>query len=238
MAKIMVLGAGVCGLATAMLLGRDGHEVTMLERDPAPVPESLGDAWEHWARTGVAQFRQPHYLLPRARHILDAELPDVRDALVAGGACRFDTLAAAPPSLGHLERRPGDERFVTLTARRPTLELVVARAAEVERRVEVRRGVGVTGLVTRDSSGIPHVVGVRTESGEHVHADLVVDATGRRSPMPAWLRDAGAAPLSEETEDSGFVYYTRFPVEERWPARSTRAAVGPRRLVFNPHASG
>ena len=210
MAKITVLGAGVCGLAAAMLLGRDGHDVTVLERDPAPVPGTPGDAWERWERGGVAQFRQPHYLLPRARHVLDAELPDVRDALVTAGAFRFDTLTATPPSLALLERQPGDERFVTLTARRPTLEQVVARAAEGEHRVEVRRGVGVTGLATRDASGIPHVVGVRTESGEEVAADLVVDATGRRSPLPAWLRDAGAAPPTEEAEDSGFVYYTRY----------------------------
>ena len=210
MAKITVLGAGVCGLAAAILLGRDGHDVTVLERDPAPVPESPGDAWERWARAGVAQFRQPHYLLPRARHILDAELPDVRDALVAAGAFRFDTLTATPPSLARLERRPGDERFVTLTARRPTLEQVVARAAGGERRVEVRRGVAVTGFATRDAPGIPHVAGVRTEAGEEVGADLVVDATGRRSSLPAWLRDAGAARLYEEAEDSGFVYYTRY----------------------------
>jgi len=210
MAKITVLGAGVCGLATAMLLGRDGHDVTVLERDPAPVPKSSNDAWDHWARAGVAQFRQPHYVLPRARHILEVELPDVRDALLAAGAFRFDTLTATPPSLGHFDRLPGDERFVTLTARRPTLEMAFARAAEDEPRVDVRRGVAVTGLVTGKSSGIPHVVGVRTESGEQARADLVVDAMGRRSPLPVWLRDAGVAPLTEETEDSGFVYYTRY----------------------------
>jgi hypothetical protein len=38
-----------------------------------------------------------------------------------------DTLSTGPPSLAHLERRAGDERFVTLTARRATLEQVVAR---------------------------------------------------------------------------------------------------------------
>src|SRR5262249_34030051 len=210
MAKITVLGAGVCGLTTAMLLGRDGHDVTILERDPEPVPKSSADAWDHRARAGVAQFRQPHYVLPRARHILEVELPDVRDALLAAGAFRFDTLTATPASLGHLDRLPGDERFVTLTARRPTLEMAFARATEDEPGVDVRRGVAVTGLVTGKSSGIPHVVGVRTESGEQARADLVVDAMGRRSPLPVWLRDAGMAPLTEETEDSGFVYYTRY----------------------------
>jgi 2-polyprenyl-6-methoxyphenol hydroxylase-like FAD-dependent oxidoreductase len=209
-ARIVVLGGGVCGLAAGMLLARDGHDVVVLERDAAPVPGSVDEAWERWKRTGVAQFRQPHYLHPRARHVLDAELPDVRDALAAAGAYRFDTLTTAPASLGQLERRAGDEQFVTLTARRPALELVVARAAEAEPRLEVRRGVAVAGLKARDLSGVPNVIGVRTESGEELEADLVVDAMGRRSPLPKWLDDIGAAPLHEETEDSGFVYYTRY----------------------------
>jgi 2-polyprenyl-6-methoxyphenol hydroxylase-like FAD-dependent oxidoreductase len=54
------------------------------------------------------------------------------------------------------------------------------------------------------------VAGVRTEAGEELRADLVVDAMGRRSPLPQWLADAGAAPLHEEAEPSGFVYYTRY----------------------------
>jgi 2-polyprenyl-6-methoxyphenol hydroxylase-like FAD-dependent oxidoreductase len=210
MSKIAILGAGVCGLATGMLLARDGHDVTVLERDAAPAPAARDDAWEHWARGGVAQFRQPHYLHPRVRHILDAELPDVRDALVAAGALRFDTLQTAPPSLPRFERRPDDERFVTLTARRATLEHVIARAAAAEPRLEIRRGVAASALVTRGRSAVPHVIGVRTEAGEELRADLVVDAMGRRSPLPRWLEEAGAAPLHEEAEPSGFVYYTRY----------------------------
>lgn len=205
-----MLGAGVCGLTTAMLMARDGHDVTVLERDPDPAPETPGEAWEAWARGGVAQFRQPHYLQTRARHVLHAELPDVRDALVAAGALRFDSLAMAPPSLPPFERRADDERFVTLTARRPVLEQVVARSAAAEPRLDVRHGTPVSHLVARPRSARPHVTGVRAESGEQILADLVVDATGRRSPLPRWLEEIGAAPLHEETEPSGFVYYTRF----------------------------
>ena len=53
------------------------------------------------------------------------------------------------------------------------------------------------------------MTGVRTGDGEEIAADLVVDVTGRRSPMARWLADIGAAPAAEETEDSGFVYYGR-----------------------------
>jgi len=209
-ARITILGAGVCGLATGMLLARDRHDITVLERDVDPIPDSSEQAWQGWTRSGVAQFRQPHYLHPRVRQILEAELPDVRDALVAAGALRFDTLSTGPPSVPDFERRADDERFVTLTARRATIEHVIARAAAAEPRMDVRRGVAVSALATRGGPGVPHVVGVRTEAGEEVRADLVVDATGRRSPLPEWLEEAGAAPLREETEPSGFVYYTRY----------------------------
>src|SRR4051812_10357887 len=126
MPEIIVMGGGVCGLATAMMLARDGHGVTVLERDSEPVPATLDEAVEGWPRRGVGQFRQAHYLLPRGREVLDAELPDLAAALLAAGATRFDVLAIMPPSIADRAPRPGDERFVTVTARRPVLEWVIA----------------------------------------------------------------------------------------------------------------
>ena len=205
-----MLGGGLCGLATAMLLARDGHDVTVLERDPDPVHGSTEEAWEAWERGGVAQFRQPHFLQPRVRHVLDAEFPEVRDALVAAGASRADPIARLPPMITDRAPRPDDARFVSITARRPTTEHVFARAAEETPRLEIRRGVSVEGLTLRSGPGVAHVTGVRTAGGEAVPADLVVDAMGRRSPLPKWLRDAGAPPVHEEAEDCGFAYYTRF----------------------------
>jgi len=115
-----------------------------------------------------------------------------------------------PPTIADRAPRPGDERFVTLTGRRPVVEHVVAHAAQDEPRVDVRRGVGVQALVARRMNGTAHVEGVRTDTGDELRSDLVVDATGRRSPLGRWLADAGAPPLHEEAEDSGFIYYTRF----------------------------
>lgn len=209
MADVVVLGAGVCGLATALLLARDGHEVTVLEQDPDPVPDTPEEAWQRWHRGGVAQFRQPHYLHPRARLVLDAELPDVSAALAAADAVRFDTLTTAPPTVPPLDRRPDDDRHTTLTARRCVVEQVVGRTADEQPGLRVRRGVTVTGLLSRPLDGRPHVTGVATADGE-VAADLVVDAMGRRSPLPRWLREAGSAPVHEESVDSGFAYYTRY----------------------------
>jgi 2-polyprenyl-6-methoxyphenol hydroxylase-like FAD-dependent oxidoreductase len=205
MARIVVLGAGVSGLAAALMLQRDGHDVTVLERDHAPVPDSNEDAWDGWARTGVTQFHQAHFLQPLGRGVLDEELPDVRDALLAAGAARFDPMPLMPLWITDRRRRPGDERFATITARRPVIEHALARAAQEE--LDVRRGVEVERLV---SNGTPRVAGVRTTAGKELHADLVVDAMGRRSLLPAWLADSGAAMTHEESGTLGFLYYTRF----------------------------
>lgn len=216
MARIVVMGAGICGLASAMMLSRDGHDVTVLERDPAPVPASPENAWEDWDRDGVTQFRQAHYLQPSGRAVLEEELPDVYDALLAE-ALSFSPLTLLPPWIADRTPRDGDDRFMTVTGRRPTLERVVARAAENEPDLEVRRGTAVADLLATPLDGHVHVTGVRTADGEELPADLVVDAMGRRSPLPQWLAAAGAPPVHEEAEDSGFIYYTRFFRGDRLP---------------------
>jgi hypothetical protein len=53
------------------------------------------------------------------------------------------------------------------------------------------------------------LTGVRTFDGAQLAADLVIDATGRRSALPGWLAELGARPMAEQAEDSGFAYYTR-----------------------------
>jgi 2-polyprenyl-6-methoxyphenol hydroxylase-like FAD-dependent oxidoreductase len=210
MAHTIVLGGGLCGLTAAMMLARDGHRVTVLERDPDPVPADPEAAWERWRRDGVAQFRQAHYLQPLGRQVLDAELPDVREALAEAGALRFDPLTAMPPSVADRTPRPGDERFVTWTGRRSTVEQAVGRAAETEPGVEIRRGVSASALETRRIDGRVHVTAVRTGDGERLAADLVIDAMGRASKLPKLLAAAGGDRVHEQAGESGFLYYTRY----------------------------
>ena len=64
MSRILVLGGGVVGLSTAMMLARQGHSVTVFEHDSEPLPGSPEEAWRAWERRGVTQFRQPHYPAP------------------------------------------------------------------------------------------------------------------------------------------------------------------------------
>jgi 2-polyprenyl-6-methoxyphenol hydroxylase-like FAD-dependent oxidoreductase len=211
MAQIVVVGAGVVALGTAMLLARDGHQVTMLERDPDGPPADLAAAWEHWQRPGLNQFRMAHAFLGGFREVMDAELPELAKALADAGALRLNFIRSVlPPSMTG-GWQDGDERYEWLTGRRVMMEAVLATAAELTPGVRIRRGTAVAGLVSGASAlaGVPHVTGVRTKAGEVITADLVVDMSGRRSALPGWLTDIGARPPVEELEDVGFVYYQR-----------------------------
>jgi len=210
MARIVIMGGGLVGLTAGMLLARDGHRVTILERDAARPVGDADELWRRWDRHGVNQFRQLHFMLPRWRADMERELPEVIAELEAMGGARTSMLSTLPDELTG-GRRDGDERFETVTARRPVLEAAVAAVAERTPGLVICRGVAVTGLVTGPAAaaGVPHVTGVTIGEATVIDADLVVDATGRRSPCGALLAAIGARRPEEEKEDCGFVYYAR-----------------------------
>ena len=224
MPQTIVLGAGPCGLAAAMMLARDGHRVTVLERDPAPVPDDPAAAWDGWARAGVAQFRQAHFIHPRGRQVLAAELPDVLDALEGAGALRLDPLEArCPPSIADREPRPGDERLVTTTARRPTLEQVFARAAEerARRRRPARRGGLRTGVAAGRRAAPGHRRPRRGAGGCCPRTSSSTPWAGARC-CPRLLADAGGDPGPRGGRG------LRLPLLHALLPRRRRPAPGPR----------
>lgn len=212
MASVIVCGGGVVGLSVAMMLARDSHDVTVLEADPVPPPDIPADAWDGWTRKGVAQFRQPHSLLSRFREVCDAELPEITPKLEAAGCVWWDIVGNPPPSMTDRSPRPGDERLRMLTGRRPVVEAAVAAAAEDTPGLRVRRGVRVAGLLPGAAAvaGVRHVVGVRTADGDELSADLVVDASGRRTHSADWLAALGGPGPKVEAEGRSFAYYTRY----------------------------
>lgn len=208
MGRILFVGGGVVGTCAAMMLANDGHDVTILERDPAP-PAPPDVAWNEWDRRGVNQFRLLHFFLARFREIANAELPGLADAMVDAGALRMNPLDGIPDEMTG-GRQPGDERFELVTARRPVAESVIASLAEKTLGLTIRRGIAACGLVTEPGPDeIVRVTGVRTDDGETINADLVIDSGGRRSSVAQWLRDSGSPGPEEMIEDSGFVYYGR-----------------------------
>jgi 2-polyprenyl-6-methoxyphenol hydroxylase-like FAD-dependent oxidoreductase len=216
----VVVGGGIAGLAAARLLARHHRRVVVLERDLRPEVGDPDDAFRHWERGGVPQFRHSHAFLARVRLALLAHLPDVLDRLRAAGMREIPLVEIAPPGLD-VPPRHDDEDVVLLACRRAVFEWAL-RAAVVSRPgIELREGVGVAGLVTRRDGGErPEVAGVRLDDGTVVPAALVVDATGRRSRAVEWLATVGAPAPRERSEPCGVFYYTRFYRQRRGRAPS------------------
>ncbi|HVA71169.1 MAG TPA: FAD-dependent oxidoreductase [Acidimicrobiales bacterium] len=212
MTRVVVVGGGPTGLSAAMLLAARGMDVVVLDRDNPP-PVDVEQAWDLWERRSVAQFHQVHLLLPGARALLEDQLPSVIDQLVAAGVGQFNVAEQLARNLPGGAGGVDFSRFFTRsTCRRPVLEFGFAAAARACPDVEIRYNCPVTELVlgpevVRD---VPHVIGVKTESGEVVTADLVLDVAGRRSPFSSLIEAAGGLRPPEHSEEYGFVYNTRY----------------------------
>ncbi len=194
MARVVVVGGGIGGLACALFLAPRGHDVTILDRDPADLPGDRDAAWVGWERRGVPQFRHIHLFNARGRNLLRDEAPAVFAALHAAGA-------------GEIRLGDGDDDdLVRLTCRRTTYELVLRRAVQSDTRARFVGGVAVTGLCAADR----RITGVRSAGGAEWAADVVVDASGRRSQVAAWLADLGLASPPREEQAEGTVAYTRW----------------------------
>ena len=211
MGSVVVMGAGPAGLAMGMLLSEVGIDVVVVDKDPTEPPGDAAEAWDRWQRPGVSQFRQPHGLLPSGREIIENRLPTVYQRLDELGAHPFNLLDSPPPTISDWSAIPGDGRYDSMAARRPIYELAFALGA-LDTGLDVRRGVGVVSFTTGPDAapGVPHITGVETSDGGRLEADLVIDASGRRSPLPALLEEVGARPMHEQIQNSRFVYYTRF----------------------------
>ncbi|WP_406813860.1 FAD-dependent oxidoreductase [Mycobacterium sp. M23085] len=190
----LVLGASMAGLVAARALSEFFDTVTVVERDPLPdlPPETAA------ARRGVPHGRHLHALLPRGAVVLEQLFPGVLDTMVIDGAHHFDgsDLSQLYYRMGEhlMVRSGGAPSFAAYLATRPFLEEHV--------RAQLRRIPNITLLDEHDIVDLAttpdrrRVTGARlvdrcTRHDVTLHADLVLDATGRGARTPAWLNALG-----------------------------------------------
>jgi 2-polyprenyl-6-methoxyphenol hydroxylase-like FAD-dependent oxidoreductase len=210
---VLVIGAGIGGLCTALALGPTGRPLTLLERDAEPPSGDADEAFESWNRRGVGHLRQSHAFLARLGKIIRQEHPKLREALLEMGVRELGLETMLwPAQKQSYVARPEDADFALLTSRRTTLELVMRRYVETLPNVSIRSGAMVRRLLTeRDAAGVLKVTGVEIEEdgrAAELRAPVVIDAGGRLSPAIEQLIAEGA-PIAEESETAGILYFTR-----------------------------
>jgi len=229
--RVLVIGAGMAGLWTALALAPTGRDVTLLERDPPPPEGDADAAFAGWNRRGVGHLRHSHAFLARLRLIIRDEHPELLAELLDAG-CRDLPFEGG---LTDIHRRsyapaPIDRDLAILTSRRTTLELIMRRYVERRPGVTIRSESFVKALQVAPGP-IPTVTGVIVEDPAGTHelsADVVVDAGGRTCQAFEQLAAAGIK-IPEESETCGILYFTRhyrLNRGEAEPERSKLALTG------------
>jgi 2-polyprenyl-6-methoxyphenol hydroxylase-like FAD-dependent oxidoreductase len=224
--RVAIIGGSVAGLAGAILLARQGHEVQVFDTDdirPARDAESAArDAW----RPGAPHAPHGHGLPSLGRRVLLTRLPDVREALLANGVLEVPMLM--PPTITDRTPDPRDDELRPMATRRSTFEWTLRTIASREPGITLHVGTKVVGLVM-EGEDVPRVRGVEVAGHGAVPADIVVDAGGRRSPTPGWLAASGARAPDVRFGECALIYYTRHfrvrPGESAPPRAAAQAGV-------------
>jgi 2-polyprenyl-6-methoxyphenol hydroxylase-like FAD-dependent oxidoreductase len=227
--RVLIIGAGIGGLCTALALAPTGRDIVILERDPAPPRGDADQAFTDWTRRGVGHLRHSHAFLARLRTIIRNEHPELHADLLAAG-CRELGFEQMLTDLHRLDYKPQptDRDFVVLTSRRTTLELVIRRYVERYPNIRIDSETFVRKLLTQhDPQGL-RVVGVAVADANgprDIIGDVVIDSGGRTSSCIEQLVEEGA-PITEESESAGILYFTRHYRLRPGAQEPTRAKAG------------
>ncbi|MEV7892018.1 FAD-dependent oxidoreductase [Streptomyces sp. NPDC002817] len=200
--RAVVLGGSIAGTLAAVALTRHVDSVTIVDRDVFPAEADF--------RRGVPQARHAHLLLSGGARIIEKMMPGVTERLLASGAHRREvpTDCLWLTAYGWQHRFPAAE-FI-LTCSRTLLDWTMRDHALRSGHITVMDGTEVLAL-RGDAHRVTGVCvrGRRSEEPVELAADLVVDATGRGSPLKQWLAALKIESVQEDLVDTGIAYSTR-----------------------------
>jgi 2-polyprenyl-6-methoxyphenol hydroxylase-like FAD-dependent oxidoreductase len=202
----IIIGGSLAGLLAGRVLAKHFDRVTIIERDFFPEKPV--------SRPGIPQSRHLHILLNRGKILLEQLFPGLQNELIAAGSPILDPKSIAWFSPAGLAPQfaPDDSDLIMFS--RDLLDWIIRRRLAENTNVHFQAGGTVTGfLVNADRTKITGVsVRFRDRQNtsniheENLNADLIVDASGKVSQTPKWLKKLGYIP-PQETVINAFVGY-------------------------------
>ena len=202
----IVIGGSIAGLFATRVVSEVFNRVTLIERDPLPPNPQ--------PRRGVPQSVQPHVLFTRGFQIMEQHFPGLGEALAAAGAVKIDwgrefhlfTLG------GWNAKFDGESQLQSVTCSRYLLETVIRQQVANLSNVQFLDACKVQELIMASDHSV--IQGVRYQrqrdsQSTALAAQLVVDASGRGTSAPHWLRQLGLTPPPQTRVDGGLGYATR-----------------------------
>jgi flavin-dependent dehydrogenase len=197
----IVIGASIAGLCATRVLSDSYDRVTVYERDELPGAPAN--------RAAIPQGRHVHLLMARGAQEFEAHFPGLLADMVAAGVPilenRPDCIHFG--AVGHVlgTNHKLQDEFTAYVPSRPHLEWQIRRRVTAMDNVDFVRAVVSE---PRFDAGRQRVTGVVLDSGDAVDADLVVDAAGRGTRLPAWLAQWGFERPREDVIYVGIGYAT------------------------------
>jgi 2-polyprenyl-6-methoxyphenol hydroxylase-like FAD-dependent oxidoreductase len=202
----IIIGGSLAGLLASRVLAKHFDRVSIVEQDFLPEKPA--------PRPGIPQSRHLHLFLNRGKIILEEFFPGLEKELVAAGAPSLD-----PRSIGWFSPAGWASQFTPdlndfIMFSRDLLDWQIRRRLAENTNVHFLEGGTVMGLLTNASRAEVTGVSVRFRDRhnqvnihtENLNADLVVDASGKVSKTPQWLKSLGYQP-PQETAINAFVGY-------------------------------
>jgi len=221
----IVIGGSLGGLLAARVLSDHFERVTIVEKDAVQrAPES---------RKGQSQTRHLHGLLPAGINIFLHYFPGLKEEMVEHGA----TVVDFAESMNWYSYGGFKKRFVIgidgVGISRPLFEQLVRERVLAVPNISLLDNTVAKQLQTAaDSQTVTGVITEKKENGNTalLNADLVVDASGRGSRTPQWLKEMGYGEIKVSEVRVNVSYTTRIykrdpvdPLGKNWFYCSPRA---------------
>jgi len=195
--KAVVMGGSIAGLLAARVLSDYFENVTIIERD--------NYAENHKVRNGTPQANHIHLLLAKGKKIFQEFFPELEQDLMENGANKIDFLNDSKYLLPSGWAQRFDSGIITFTCTRTLLENTIRQQIQKIPKIKIEKKIHITSLISEKLNN----VGLQTSDGKKIHADLIVDCTGRNTKTPSWLEDVGYLKPAETKVDSFVGYATR-----------------------------
>ncbi|HEX8767504.1 MAG TPA: hypothetical protein VF714_03995 [Jatrophihabitans sp.] len=176
--------------------------VTVVDRDDLSGPAE--------PRHAVPQGYHIHALLARGQQILDELFPGFTDELGSIGVPIGDFGTSLSWYFNGQMIQKAETGLVCVAAGRPLLEDRIRARVRGLGNVTFREHTDITGLTASPDGDRITGVQVQSQGGaeELITADLVIDATGRGSRTPRWLKELGYSQVPEERVKMDLTYTT------------------------------
>ncbi|MBP0940830.1 FAD-dependent monooxygenase [Pseudomonas alliivorans] len=212
----VVIGGSVTGCLTAAVLARRFERVTVIEK---------GDFHDETGpRQSTPQEHHVHLLLLRGKQIIEGIFPGILSALEEGGAQVADLGHDVKWFQGGRWKNRYRSGINAHYCSRRLIDNQLRRCLKSVPQVDILSGTRATRIEFAGDSDQRHVRGVFIDDGtgeRTLSCDLLVDASGRGTHLPSWLKEAGFGTVQNSVVKTELGYasriYRRVPAfAEQW----------------------